>query len=121
MSRIVGLEHGADHHPVVVDEGNRPIAGSGESAQSLDLRGGTSPTWPDSFMWSRSRSNSTLRSRPRSFNERSVSARSRSGRLVLSPTKVELWSWNQRITSSTPGQGRSVAGTCSGDEGCCRC
>src|SRR5712692_3932734 len=71
-------------------------------------------------MWSRSQSNSTLRSRPRAFNERSVSARICSGRLVLSPTKVELWSWNQRITSSTPGWGGSVPGTCSGDEGCPR-
>jgi hypothetical protein len=40
---------------------------------------------------------------PRAFNECSVSARNRSGRLVLSPRKVDSWSWNQRITSSAPG------------------
>ena len=36
---FVGLDHGADHRRVVVDDGNRPVAGSGEGAQSLDLRG----------------------------------------------------------------------------------
>jgi hypothetical protein len=36
---FVGLDRRADLRRVVVDDGNRPVAGSGEGAQSLDLRG----------------------------------------------------------------------------------
>ena len=44
VAGFVGFDHGADRRRLVVDDGNRPVAGSGESAQSLDL-GGDDITW----------------------------------------------------------------------------
>ena len=100
---FVGLDHGADHRRVVVDDGNRPVAGSGEGAQSLDLRG------DDVTLVARlvhvQQARVELDSQ---VPAQGVQRAQRVGPHPLGATRVEpdeggVCSWNQRITSSTPG------------------
>jgi hypothetical protein len=91
------------HRGFVVDEGDGPVAGSGEGAQPLDLRGDGVTVVARLVHVEQVVVELDPHVSPRGVQRVQRVGAQRSGRLVWSPTKVDCWSWNQRITPSAPG------------------
>ncbi len=82
----------ADRRRIVVDDGNRPVAGSGESAQSFDLGGDNITRVAGLVHVEKVGVESNPQVSPQGVQRAQRVDAHPLGAIVLSPTKVELWS-----------------------------
>jgi hypothetical protein len=100
MSRVSSA---SKHRGFVVDEGDGPVAGSGEGAQPLDLRGDGVTLVARLIHVEQVVVELDPHVSPQGVQRVQRVGAQPLGAARVGPTKVDCWSWNQRITSSAPG------------------